>query len=691
MNTTTSATNAPVAPTASSAGAGIAAALGSGSGIDSAALVDKLVSVNKFADQNRITTKKTLLQDQISDFGLLRSSFSKLESTVTGLGNPDTFNAKSVSVPTTNLLSISKLDAAAAAGSYSINVDQLAKAQSISTAALDSQTASVGKGKLTIRFGEWNLARTTFTPDATKTGGTITIDDSNNSLIGVKDAINKANLGVSASIVTDNGKFKLLVTAPSGEFNEIDISATETPGALGLAQFNYNQTTKNMLPQQDGADAKIRVNGLLLTRSTNHITDVIQGLEFDLANTSLTETVSIGVVADKSIAEKAIRDFVVAYNTFLDESSKLTGFNKEKNAYGSLHQDPLAKNLLQQVRSQLHAPISGLSGTFTNFSSLGIRTELDGTLTIDDDAKLSTSFRSAIDKNFEAVRDLFVPKSTSSNAKISVTKNSANSVPGNYDVNILQQPAKGYLIGAATVALFSLDTTGKTYTFTAKIDGVSASPITLPTTTYLTGSALAADIQTRINADAALVAAKASVNVNYNSTTQKLEFTSATYGSSSKVSISDVSADMADLGISNDAGTAGVDVSGTVGGVAAFGFGNVLLPAIGSKAEGLSMNVEEGATTATISFSRGFSGSFTGLIDNFLKTNGLIKNHEKSIRAEVDKNTAAQKTLDKRSNAYKARLQAQFSAMESIVRGLKSTGTFLTGAFKALSGDSNSN
>lgn len=684
----TSSTSAPT-PTTAGTGSSIISSLGTGSGIDSTALVNKLTDVSKYADQTRLTTKKTLLETQISDFGLLRSSFSALESTMASLSSADTFNAKSVSVPTTNLLSITKLDASASPGNYTINVDQVAKAQSMSSGNYASQTAQVGKGTLAIRFGSWNVGVNTFTVNAAKTGGTITIDDTNNSLTGVRDAINNAKLGVNASIVSDGGAFKLLVIGPSGESSEVEITATEALGSSGLANFNFNQTTRNLTQQQGGQDALIRVNGLALTRSTNHLTDVIPGLEFDLANSSLTEAVNIGITADKGIAEQAIRDFVKSFNTFLSDSTKLIGFDTDKKEYGSLRQDPLAKNLVQQVRNQLSSSVAGLNGTFSSFSNLGIRTELDGSLKIDDSTE-KTSFRSAIDNNFDAVRDLFVPKLSSDNAQISLNKSSANSTPGTYPVVITQQPSKGLLVAGVMVSTFPLDTTGKTYTFTAAVDGISADPITLPTTTYATGAALAADIQTRINSDAKITAGKVSVSVAFNTLTNKLEFTSNAYGSSSNVSILGPSADMLDLGISASIGTAGTDVAGTVGGVTAFGFGDVLLPAIGSKAEGLSMRITAGATSGNITFSRGFAGTFTSLINNFLKSNGLIKSHEKEITQKVEKIKVAQTALDKRSEAYRARLQAQFSAMESIVRSLKSTGTFLTGAFKALSGSSDS-
>ena len=682
-------------PNTAGTGSSIISSLGSGSGIDTASLINKLVDVNKFADSNRLTTKQTLLETQISDFGLLRNAFSTLESSASALANADTFNAKSVSVPTTTLLGITKIDAKASVGDYNVNVDQIAQAQSISSGSFTSQNSPIGKGTLAIRFGSWTTTAATpgnplpvgtFTVDSSKTGGTIKIDDSNNSLTGVRDAINKSGLGLKASILSNNGTYKLLVTAPSGESSEVEITATEAPGSPGLASFNFNESAPTMLQQQEGKDAIIRVNGATVTRSTNHLTDVIDGLEFDLFNKSSSETINIGISADKATSEKAIRDFVAAYNTFLTDSGKLIGFDKEKKEYGSLRQDPMAKNLVQQVKSLLSVPMSGVAGGFSTLGSLGIRTELDGTLKIDDSTE-TTSFRSAMDKNFEAVRDLFVPKISSDNAQINLTKYSKLSAPGTYDVVITTQPKQGALSAGAMVSTFPLDTTGKAYSFEVAIDGVKTSLITLPTKTFATGAELAADIQSRINADSA-TAGKVSVNVSFNTNTNKLEFTSSAFGASSNVDFQTVGADMGDLGIAVGAGTPGVDVVGTVGGVAGFGFGNVLLPAIGSKAEGLSLNISEGATSGKITFSRGFAGTFTNLIDNFLKSNGLIKTRETNIAKDADKVKTDLVAVDKRSDAYRARLQAQFSAMESIVRSLKSTGTFLTGAFKALSGSS---
>ncbi|MGM8227538.1 flagellar filament capping protein FliD [Cellvibrio sp. ARAG 10.3] len=663
--------------TTTNPGSSIINSLGGGSGIDSASLIKQLVEINKAPELNRLTSRQTLLETQISDFGLLRSSFATLQTAANALASPDTFNAKAVSIPDTSLLGITKLDAKAVAGDYRLKVEQIAQAQSLSSGSYSSVNDAVGKGTLTLRFGSWNEALDEFSVNTAKSGATITIDDTNNTLSGLRDAINKADIGVQATIVSDGGSYKLLLTAPSGEANEIELTATEDGDAPGLANFNFNTANQALAQEQGGANALIRVNGLLLTRESNHLTDVIDGMEFDIFNSSTTETVSINISADKSIAETAIRDFVSTYNTFLGEVEKLVGFNEELGEYGSLRQDPLAKNLLQSIRSMMTGSVAGITNGFDSLSTLGIRTELNGTLKIVENGT-NTDFRAAIDKNFEAVRDLFTPKTSSSNSLLDVTAFSRASQPGNYEVVITQQPEKGRFV--ADAMSFPIDTTGKDYSFNIVVDGKSAATITLPDgKVYASGTELAAEMQSLINLDSEIKNGRVGVQVAFNTNTNQLEFTSNAYGAASNVSFTSVGADMADLGISAGIGTAGKDVAGTVDGVTAFGFGNILLPAIGSKAEGLSMVVTPGVTNATIGFSRGFAGQMDSLINDFLKNSGLIKGRETNINKEIDNVEEDMEQVERRSEAYRLRLQSQFIAMESIVRSLNNTGSFLDG------------
>lgn len=672
--------------TTSSAGSNIISKLSTSSGVDNAALITQLVDASKAADVARLTSRQTTLETQISDYGLMRSAVSKLETSIKTLNNPDTFNAKSVSLPDTTLLGITKLDAKALAGEYKLKIEQIAQSQSLSSGTFASVDTAIGKGKLVIRLGEWDQPPTTFTADTAKSGGTITIDDSNNSLTGLRDAINSSNLGVQASIVGESGSYKLLVTSPSGAKNEIEITATEDVGSAGLNSFNFNQTSRVLTQEQEGRDAQLRVNGLLLTRSSNHVTDVIEGLEFDLFNYSASEVVSINIANDRAGSETAIRDFVAAYNTFLTDTKKLVGFDDENAKFGSLRQDPLSKGLMNSIRTMLSAPVAGLPGDFNTLGALGIRTQLDGTLQIVEDGK-ETDFNHTLKNNFNAVRDFFVPKRSSDNSNIQLRASSGRSTPGTYAVNITTNATKGSLNGAALDAgtSFPLDTTGKDYSFKIKVNGVESASILIPSKTYTSATEMAADLQTLINADGAVNAAKGNVAVTYNSNSNRFEFVSNEYGSTSKVDITAVGTDMAELGLSVANGTAGVDVAGTVDGVPAFGYGNVLLPAIGSKAEGLSMQILPGTTSGNITFSKGFATQFTDMLETYTKSsNGLIKSREANINKDLEKVKDEQKVVERRAESYKARLQSQFAAMEAIVRSLKSIGQSLDGILDRL-------
>lgn len=653
--------------------------LGGGSGINSMQLVKDLVELERAPQEQRLDSRQQKLESQISGLGMLRSAMGELESSLAVLGDKDTFNAKQVAIPDTSLIAISKLEADAVPGNYRLKVEQVAQSQSLSSGSYASLDSAVGEGSLTLQFGDWDATQTGFTVDPDAAGATIEIDASNNSLSGLRDAINDADTGVQASIVGTEGNYQLLLTSPTGATKELQITAAETAGQEGLASFNFNQTTQNLTQQQEGLDAIMKVNGLQVTRSTNTITDVIDGIEFDIFNSSLTEEVSINISADRSLAETAIRDFVEAYNTFQEEAQRLTGNEVDEEGAGSLRNDSLAGNLIRSIQSQISGAVPGIEDGFNSLANLGIRTrQSDGSLQIVEDGS-NTDFQAALRNNFDSIRDLFAPNTDSSSAQVRVTGYGTRTQPGNYAVEITQEATKGFLNVDPVTAMFPLDTTGKDYSFTISVDG-RAAEVALPAgKTYASGEELATEIQTLINLDEDLKGANVKANVTFNSVTNSLEFQSNAYGSNSKIEFTAVGADAAELGLAVGAGTTGVNVAGTIDGEEAFGFGNVLLPAIGSPAEGLKMIIAPGATSASVNFSRGFAGGLVELMDSYLKNSGLIKERESNIKDNLEEVEDDRSALDRRTEAFRARLEAQFLAMEAIVRSLNSTGTFLDG------------
>lgn len=650
---------------------------GNSSGINTRQLVNDLVALERAPQDQRLDNREARLEAQISGIGYLRSAMSALQSALLPLANPETFDAKQAAIPDTNLMAITKLGANAVPGNYRLRIEQVAQSHSLSSGTFESLSAPLGEGTLNLRLGSWTGEgeERSFSADESKAGATIEIDSSNNTLAGVRDAINAAGLGVQASIVGQDGNYQLLLTSPTGETNELEITVDEASGAEGLAAF----ASENLVEHQSGRDAVMTVNGFEVRRDSNTITDVIDGVEFDIFNANPGEEINISISADHSLAEAAIRDFVEAYNAFQAEMKNQVGFNVEEGTEGALRSDAMARSLMQTVRSMLSGPVSGIDSGFNTLANLGIRTQLDGTLEIVEDGS-RTDFRAAMDNHFDQVRRLFVPTAASDNSRVEVAGHSTRTQPGTYEVEITQEATRGYVQGGEMSEIgFPLDTAGKDYSFSIRVNGTEADIAIPEGRQFANGEALAAELQTLINSDAGLRAGRAAVNVSFDNETQQLKFESTIYGRDSRVAITAVGADAAELGLVEDGGTVGTDVQGTINGREGFGYGNTLRGAVGSPAEGLVLQIARGASTATINFSGGFGSNMATMMDSYLRTSGLLSEREQTIRdglTDVNEDRAA---VDRRSEAFRARQEAQFRAMEQIVRSLNTTGGFLDG------------
>lgn len=664
--------------------------LGAGSGIDSSALVKQLTEIERTAPQERIDTKRTKAESQISDFGLLASAMDKVKSAVTALTAKEGLYSKSASYTDSDALVPTKLDTTVQTGAYAFEVKALAASQSLSFGGLTDPDDAVGEGVLTFKFGEWNRdvggTPTDFVLDAQAKTYSVTIDSSNNSLNGLKDAINNAGMGVQASVIFDGSGYRLVLSAPSGASKEMEMTVAEAGGtptntdANGLSRFGFNADIAGFaaVEKQAGADAELVVNGLTVKRPTNQVTDVVGGLTLDLLKATPGETVTVTVTDDKTFAEEKIRGFVDAYNTFLEEIKPAFSYNKEEEKWGSLTNDSLAKSVMSRFRTIIGAAIPGLTNSnYSAVTNLGIRTELDGSLTINE-----TDFQKAMGSNFADVQKLLAPYTHSSASDIKVNSFGKQTQAGSYDVVITTPPQKGYFTGAvmdAGVTFPNFDTTGKNYTFTLKVNGVESDNIQIPTdVVYASAGDLVTAMQSAINGDAKLQESGISVIVSHDADTNQLTFTSNRYGTASSVDVVSASGDaITDLGIAQGSGTNGVNVAGTVNGVVGFGLGNVLLPKLGEKSEGLSMIIGEAATGATVSFSRGFAGQMEELVGQFLQTNGLFDSREDVLERQLVDLDDQEDRLDRRMTAYQERLMQQFIAMESILNGLNSQGGFL--------------
>lgn len=674
--------------------------LGVGSGIDTNNIVKQLTAIERSAPQQRIDTKRDLTEARISDYGVLSSALSTLKEAAAEIIKPEGMFSKTAAFTESDALVPTGLTTDVEPGVYNFTVEEIAQSQSISFAGLADDDSEVGEGTITLNFGAWTRdgsdRATSFVQDTDHESVTLTIDSSNNSLKGLRDAINKADVGVQASIIYDGSSYRLSILAESGENNEIEIVVDEggtsdlNEDAIGLSRFAFNSAKDDFATQtvetQMGEDARLTINGLSVQRSTNTIDDIVQGLSLDVLKAAPGEKITITVEDDKAFAEDNVRNFVDAFNAFLEAVDPIFGVSEETNedgekitVEGSLSKDSMAKSILSRIRSTIASSIPGLTDSnFTALTNVGIRTELDGTLSISED-----EFEEAFADRFEDVQKLFAPQTYSSSSDITVNSYGKNTIAGEYNVVVTTPPSKGYLNANEfdpfnNVTFPDYDTSAKDYSFKIRVNGNESDTISLPGALYDSEDEIAAALQAAINADETLQANGSSVVVSYDTDTSNFVFTSNQYGTSSTVTILDASNEITtDLGIADAGGTPGVKVVGTINGVAGFGSANVLLPALGEPGEGLAMLIGENASSATVNFSRGFAGELDELIKEFLSKDGLISAREASLEDDLDSLDDDQDKLVRKMTAYEERLIQQFIAMERIINGINSSSGFL--------------
>lgn len=676
----------------------IVSALGAGSGIDTTSLVQQLVDVERAPQQARLDSKKETLDAQISAYGTLKSSLSEFQSLLEPLASNDIFTSRSVSFPETDVVTPNSLGANAQVGTYQLEVIDVAQAQALAVGATasDKTSAMSVSGNLTISLGSWTYDESdpndpqpqSFSVNDSQAAFdvAITVDDS---LQDIADKINAADSDVQASVLLVDGNYQLMISAPSGESNALQITSDDvTKDTEGLSGFEFNAVySAGVTETQQGQDAHLKLNGLDVYRDTNEIDDVMQGLSFSINKASPGEQFTFSISEEKDTAETAIRDFIEGYNSLYNTLKSLTGITTDaetnETSQGELATDGTAKNLLSRIRSMIADAVPGVSD-FNALTNLGIRTTLDGTLEIDED-----DFESAINNQFDQVAAIFSPQtsSTLNGVGVEIGTYASETVSGTYSGSVTTSPTKGSVVSDNIFAAFNTaDTPAGDFTFAVTVDGTTSGELTL-SGEFTSAEDLRVELQSLINSDSEIKGTSSYVDVILNDD-GKIELQSRQYGSTSKVQFAaDTGTDFAAATGLSSASTVsvGVDAAGTIEGAAAFGSGEVLLPEIGSDPYGLNLTVAEGTTgDFSFTFSRGFAGELSLLIDNFLSSSGVIQAREDSINSQLDGLVDDQESLDRKMSLKSDRLTQQYLAMETILASFSSTADSLDGLIDRL-------
>ncbi len=676
MATTTSTTS-----TTSTTGAGTISFPGIGTSIDVATLVTNLMNVES-QPLTLLQKSQTSYQAQLSAVGTLKSSLSTFQSSLSSLTSLSGFTAMKASGYDTSILNAS-VTSSAPSGTYAVNVTQLAQSQVLAAQGQTSTTAAIGSGTSTtisFQFGtvsggtlsNGQYSGATFTQNGNLSGGSITINSSNNTLAGIRDAINSANLGVSASIVNDGSSTPnrlVLTSTAGGSSSEMKISVS---GDSTLASLLSNDPagTQNMSEVTTGQNALATINGIAVQSPTNTLSNVVDGTSLTLSKTGST---TVTVANDASATSTGVVNFVKAYNALRVSLNSLTNIDTSNSANnGPLASDVSTKTLINQITDVLGQAIG--SGTYQSLGSIGVTMGSDGTLSIDD-----TKLSAAIAASPSQVAGLFAGAGTATDALVSVPSFTDSTQAGTYAVNVTQLATQGSLTGSA--AANTTITQGVNDTLAITVSNITTN-ITVPAGSY-TASSLAAQVQSQLNASTGLQNAGITASVSANAS-GVLTFTSSQYGSTSNVSISGNGA--SSLVGSSPTSVTGQDVQGTINGVAATGSGQNLYGATGTAVDGLTVKVAGGSvgSRGTVSVQRGYAAQLNTVMTSLLSSTGMVQNETDAINSSLTSLASRISTMQTQLNAKQALYYTQFNTLSALVASMTNTSTYLTTQLAAI-------
>ncbi len=696
---------------------------GVGSGLDVAGLVEKLVAAEGEPVKIRLDRKEVKLQAELSAMGTFKGAVSGFQSSLEALRKPDTFGNLDVTSSDEEMLAATA-SKDAQPGDYEIEVLQLARSHKLSSSSLESDRLPLGSGSLTIQLGRFETVpetefanesrRFVMNPDVPVK--TITISDDNASLRGIQQTINKADAGIRASVINDGNGYRLVLSSlVAGNDNNIRIKVNDNDGSdqdgSGLSVFAYEPDNAqgagiNMNEVVATQNAELNVDGIFISRSSNEIDDVIDGLTLNLKAGSEDSINRLNIEMSTASVTQSVNDFVNSYNEMMDTVDALTGYDAETKTAGPLSGDPSIRGVVSQIRRTLSDSFSSVNSKYDSLSSIGVDSQRDGKLTLD-----SAKLEAAIEDDLQQLTQLFSISGSSSDPAVRYIDAGSETKTGAYNLVVTRMALQGAWAGkrlspdsnldnpfidpATRIGLeaaknafgniFPLTLEQGSSSFRIKVDGLASQKITLAAKNYRNQNELINELQTQINADTNLQSNKVAVEAHLSN--GRLLLVSNHYGSNSSVEMIQADDELKDqLGFHVAAGIHGEDVAGTFNNVAGMGDGRILTGK--GAVEDLKIEVQEGEAgeRGQIFFSHGVGARLHELTAQFLKRDGIISVRSEGYTdrikdVEKDRGKLAQK-LEKSEQRY----LKQFTSLDATLGKMRSTGNFLSNQLDSLPG-----
>ena len=353
---------------------------GIGSGLDVNSIVTQLVAIER-QPITSLQQQATTVQSKLSVYGQLQSKLSALQSASAALSQSSTWTQTAGTSSDPASVGVATASTTRA-GSYQVEVTALATAQSTATATSYASADSVmGEGTLHVQLGSW--AGSGFAAKSGAAPVDIAIGPGAKTLAEVRDAINNANAGVTASVLTDaTGTRLVLRSAATGEVNGFKIGVTGTGGG-GLSVLAYDPGGSSaMTLARPASDAIATIDNLPVRSSSNTLSGVIDGITLTLAKVT-TAPVQIVAINDQEAIHKQITAFATAYNDVNALLASQTKYDAGSKTAGALQGDSAAWGLRTQLRNML-GTTSGASSVFGRLSDIGFDVKSDGAISVNE-------------------------------------------------------------------------------------------------------------------------------------------------------------------------------------------------------------------------------------------------------------------------------------------------------------------
>ena len=397
-------------------------ALNVGSGLNTPEIVDSLVNADVVPKQNIINAKIDERNISISALGQLQTDLTNFDTNLniidgmTGLSASSSGTAVSIEITDSSI---------ANEFSHDIEIANIASSQTLVFDGFSGEDDELGAGSLAISFGTWSGG--SFTQNSTQTQ-TLTISDGTDTLADVRNAINDADIGLTASIIqVDASSFNLMIKASTGLDNAIQVVATETVSGTGLADLDYSSYDSD-IELVAAQDASFTLDGIDITRETNNITDLLDGMSLTL-NASTSSAEKISSIYSSSEAYTVMQALVDEINTLGSSLRSLSNRGLNGAESGPLVGDPIVANLLSSLRTVTTDAIYGFGDSAIYMATFGAQTQKDGSITLDEDIFLD-AFK-ADPSGFSA---MVMNRFTASTSSVEVSVAGTDWIGGSYDL-----------------------------------------------------------------------------------------------------------------------------------------------------------------------------------------------------------------------------------------------------------------